>query len=350
MVPDSLAPAFSTIQSAEACTELGAFGHEIPIADLCNQVYPVLAELVRGRCQLGAVSLLCPRKTGADNPLKLLVSATSGQPVAVIHCSTRVSPKLVERGQTNIRTVREKLPEDLAAPILEPLLSGRVDGLSFVLSPYCRALSRSRLGWFMQRRGLASRVWRWLVGAARATVHAPKPRETRERVERPLEYMTACQPMTPQIRQAADHALQRLRAGRWRPHLTLVHNDFWKDNILLPDPRSPLLPPAGSRPAFYIIDWAGASMEGHGIYDVARFARSFALPRRLLRALLDDYCAVLGCDPADTVSALLAALGCIGLDIEHFPLDRFIQLSRVCYESVVQAIEPAWPQAHAAPR
>ena len=45
-----------------------------------------------------------------------------------------------------------------------------------------------------------------------------------------------------------------------------------------------------------------------------------------LRSELEIHCQILGCDIVDAPSYTAAALGALGLNLEHFPEDRYVQL------------------------
>lgn len=265
----------------------------------------------------------------ADNPVKCVFRSRAGQPLAIAMLSRPAFPSLVERSVLNIRAARACLPASLAAPILEPLVAGTVDSLSYTVFPYCRPTSNSRIGWRLQRVFLGRRVFRWLAQvyrASRRTVFTDE--EAASSILRPLEFILGCDVLSPATRDAAAMALRRYHAGQWRPSLHVSHNDFWKGNVLLTNPVNPLLDSGRSR--FFVIDWAGSSTRGQPIYDLLRAAMSFRLPRRKLAKTLAIFCRFMNCESIDCMGSLLAGLGWIGLHREHFPLGRFAQVAEDC--------------------
>ncbi len=317
----------------------GAMITEFPINKLSQVIAQQLSTHFHRDLGFGKLSVIDPKKTVLDNPVKLLASSTRGRPLAVVICANPQAPTLVERGHQRILAARELLPSELAANVLAPVAAGHFDGLSYVVLPYCRQLSGSRLAWRIQRAKLRPHVLTWLRGVVRTTGRNSTAQQVRTLVDKPLEFMAWCEDLGVGTRQAAKNALRRLRAGVWKPSLTLAHNDLWRGNILLPDLHNPLLEGGNPQPRFYIIDWSGASRQGQTIYDLIRVGRSFCMPQRIVRAELLEYCKILDCELVDCMSCLLVGLGAIGLNLEHFPFGRFIQLSESCFADMALLID-----------
>ncbi|MGE5609504.1 MAG: hypothetical protein ACM359_09635 [Bacillota bacterium] len=279
---------------------------------------------------MGEMSLLCERKPVADDSLKVLIRNKAGLPTAVLLCSSPVQPELVGIGIERASQARCLLGTDWGRVILEPLLAGRIDGCSYGVFPYCQPLSKRWLGWIVQRSRLWPGLRNWLRGVIRMTASEPTEEQRNRDFLLPLEQLAGDSRMNDRIRSEAKVAIRRLAIGQWKPQYVLAHNDLWRDNILLM--------PGHNRLAWYsvgdfaIIDWPGADLKGHAFYDLIRLARSFGLPKWLLRRELDVHCRLLNCHTEDARGYLLAGLGYLGMHLECFPADRYVQCVSSCCE------------------
>ena len=157
---------------------------------------------------------------------------------------------------------------------------------------------------------------------------SPAARELR--FEQPLEHLLGRDGVESRVRSAAERALGELRDGKWAARHVLMHGDLWAGNVLLDG--------SGRRARPVIIDWPGARVQGHAIFDLARFARSFRTRPSRLRRELDRHAEVLGCSREQTLGHLLAALGSQGLDLEHFPVARYLKMVSICFDTLSEAL------------
>jgi len=279
-----------------------------------------------------ALAVMGGRGDVADSTTKACVVNARGKSVAVVLCASDRSPAMVARGVERAEQARTMLGSALGSVILKPLDTGQIEGRSYVVLPYCRTLKRSHWGWKFQRRWLVPYVLRWLHGAAEVTaVPAPADFAT------PLGHMHEHPHLSEATRHLASAALGRLDSGKWAPRHALDHNDFWKSNLMLP-PADRL----GPRPVypFVVIDWVGANPRGHGVYDLLRFCKSMRLDAPRIDKELRTHCEALGSDRADAMGHLLASLGHIGLNIEQFPMDRYVKLVDSCVRTLHEATQP----------
>jgi hypothetical protein len=261
----------------------------------------------------------------ADATSKFLLWNESGRPTGFLLCSSRASPLFVRRSVDRAAAAREVVGEELSSAIIDPAYTEYVDALSFAVFPYYPALSSNRwiLAW--QRRRLRGRLLEWLSLANLKTLSRVEQCEIIHDWESPLRRIAQESP----FQQSAAHAIDELRAGNWKPRFVLSHGDFWLGNIL----RAP----RRSRWPFVIIDWAGSSVRGYAIYDLIRLAKSVGLSAAALRDEIDIHCAALDCTRAQAGHYLLAALGNIALNLEHFPRDRFTAMAESCWETFTAA-------------
>lgn len=273
----------------------------------------------------------------ADAPAALRVNDSAGRPLAAILCSAPEAPGMVQRAMSRALEARARLGADAARPILEPLMQGQVRGLSYAVLPWCDSPSTLRPLWWLQRRALRAALLDWLHRVAVATAREPASDDIERRFVAPLRHVAALPAASEPVRHAAAQAIERLARGVWQPRTVLMHGDLWKGNVLLrPAPFG--TPRLDWAERLVIIDWAGADLHGHAFYDLVRLSYSLGLPAGTLRAEVARHCAVLGCTPRDAMSSLLAALGQIGLALEHFPPAQYAHMVEQCCATLAPAI------------
>lgn len=247
------------------------------------------------------------------------------RPAAVALWSGPAAPDMVGRGVLRAREARSLLGPRLGGVVLEPIAFGEAEGRTFAILPWRRPLSRSHLGWRLQRPMIAARVLGWLDEAARQTA-AQGPSDFRT----PLAHAEADAGLPNDLRADAAAALSRLERGAWSPRHVLDHNDLWKSNVLLGGAD-------GAAVQITIIDWAGSNPAGFGVYDAVRFGKSMRLSPGTLHRVLTRQCAALGSDRADAMGHLLAAIGRLGMHLDQFPRERYATLAASCWRSVREA-------------
>jgi len=296
----------------------------LELADaLAGPVGEALASIAR----VGSIEPLGPDKPVADQTYKYLVVSSEGKHLAVVLCSPRVSPGLIARGNRRAAEAKRALGPELGAVVLDPLGEGRVDGLSYVVLPYCEPLGEKRLAGWLQRRRVRPRVLDWLLGLTRQTMRDVSEADRHGRFIRPLGRLASAVDACDDVRRAAEWGLKSLEKGGWTPRYVLMHNDLWKGNILL-----------DRGGGIVVIDWPGSLMDGYGVYDLLRLADSFGLGDRALGEQVRAHCRVLGCDPRDAVSHLAAGLGHMMDHLDHFPMHRFLPLAEKCVRRITSVV------------
>lgn len=287
---------------------------------------------------IGSLELLDRRSIVSDDPSKVLVRGLGGRPLAMALCSCSAAPRLAERGARRAEASRHVLGEHLGSVILEPVLTGEIGGLTFVVLPWYESLATSHWGWAVQRTWLRPFALRWLREANHAAVRHHRGTEARQSFVTALEHL-AGRSLSDPIRREVDYFLERLERGRWVPSHTLDHNDLWSSNFLRAHSR---VHERRSEFPFVIIDWLGAQPKGYGMYDLVRLAESMQVGRLTLRHEIAGHCEALGCEPADAGGHLLACLGGLGIHLEHFPEERFAGLVQWSW-SILRSAQPAPP-------
>lgn len=304
------------------------------ISQLRSILIERLEVLLQERGGVGEISLLQLPEKVADDTLKVLITNQEGRPVAVILWSSSVEPQHVATNIQRAREAKAALGNKWGSSVLEPILAGEIDGRSFGVFPYCEPLANRWLPWLLQRIRLWPGIRDWLRAAIYKTVTETSDIERTTDFLHPLHFLADNEHLSHSVRRSAARAADRLSQGQWVPRYILAHNDLWKANILLRNnhPYSWRIHPG----AFVIIDWAGAQLRGHAIYDLIRLALSLRLPRRILFDELGVHCKLLQCDHSDAHSYLLASLGYLGLHLNHFPESRYHACVEECCSMVTR--------------
>ena len=298
------------------------------VGDVLNAlIYSPESLLVERTLGVDRVADLRPFTAAAplpDSTRKYLAFDHVGRYFAMVVVSPDAAPSVVAR-QLERQDLARRVLGPLGHVILEPLQSGTVDGLTYAIYPFCQPVYKSRVAWALQRVRLRQAVLTWLRAATEATLDRPTTQEREQTFAEPLRHIAALEVMPKALRDGASAALMRLEAGAWEPRICLMHGDLWRGNLLL-------APGCRRWDRFAIIDWGGSLVHGYGIFDLIRLAISMKLTGRRLEREVRGHCRILGCDLIDAPSYLLAALGYTGMNLDHFPLDRFVEMSSGCWD------------------
>lgn len=292
-------------------------------------LHECLEPMMRDHGGLGEVRLLCEPKPLLDDVLKLCISSADGTRRVVFRCSSAAAPHTVRRESENKRKAKDLLGAELGAVILDPLLEGELDGRSFSVLPLCRNLRDGRVAWRLQRYFLRKRMLDWLRLVTARTTAQPSPADIMRDFALPLYALSQHELLSLSIRNDAQAALELLSSAKWTPRYVIAHNDLCKGNILLRQngQREP-----GSFGDIVLIDWGGANLRGHAIYDLICLGYSLGLPARNLVAELEAHAKLLGCDWAGIKAYLLSSLGYLGTHLEQFPVAHYYAKVELCYQ------------------
>jgi hypothetical protein len=176
-----------------------------------------------------------------------------------------------------------------------------------------KPLSSNRVLAKIQKIIIAPSILRWLNDVAVHTLHRGESTQLASFVEELISVSS----LPEYIKSLAVVSRLGFLTGEIAPLSVLQHGDlgFW--NVL----RAP------SQPAgFIIIDWPGATVDGSPFFDLVKFASSIgATPKQLLQ-YLQRYSDSIECNAAMALPYILAGLGRLHLELEHFPENRFIAL------------------------
>ena len=284
------------------------------------------------------ISLLSQANSVADGTTVLLLRDAMGQSRAVVLCAAPASPELVQRAVHRARQAKMILGPSLGAHILDPLMEGSVQGLSYAVMPYCNSLSNFRPVWWIQRALLRPSILEWLLRVTECTVHDVEPADIERSFAAPLRVVAELNLLNGRLRAAAERAAERLHGGEWSPKFVLMHGDFWKGNILI-RPKDHAGEKQQWRDRFIIIDWPGSAIRGYAIFDLIRMSQSMRLNTRNLRREIAGHCQLLKCKVTDSMSYLLAGLGHVAMSLEHFPVDAYARMADSCFATLKETLD-----------
>lgn len=268
----------------------------------------------------------------ADGVLKLLIRDESRKPLAVALCSAATCPDLVERGMNRAAAAKTTLGRQLGSVILDPLLHGRLQDLSYSLLPYRRPLSPSKWVRLLQRSCLRRGLLNWLRAATKVTRRSVSLESLESWFLSPLSALADSKTASRTVRELAATALQALVDRRWTPQHVLMHGDLWEGNVLLDDGRNSLSEPIAHSHGFILIDWPGSLVQGYPIFDLIRLANSMSVSRARLARELVEHCRILECDVNHAVHHLAAALAYLHSHLGHFPPILFSRMAQACID------------------
>lgn len=285
-----------------------------------QQTADFASKILQEPIDLKSVAVLGSGKIGIpDATIKCRIDGATTTAFAII--SAQAAPDLVARGTDNIRAVRQRLPRDVGRTVLQPIGEGRVGGMSTAIWRWQRPMfSNARLIRKAQIRVRRHRLLDWSYDfIAGGLARGPGENEVAGRFIPDLERVALDARHGEAMRADAHRALDRLHGGRWANLVSSVeHGDLWHGNFLTGR--------RGDAP-LYVIDWAGARLDGYPMYDFARLSMSLGVTPSTGRRIVRRFADLLDCTPEDLVGYLLCSLGSLSDRLEHFPPDRYYAMA-----------------------
>ena len=298
-----------------------------------NIPWGTVHDILDKRAEMATVPTLLASPSLPDGTYKFLLRDARGRRSAVLILSSPASPMMVARAMDRAMQAKDVLGPVLGGVILTPLATGETNGRTFAILPYCRPLSENKLGWLLDRQRLRPMVFRWLRHVTEVTASAPPADRIQSDFVAPLQALADNTLLDADIRNEAIRTADQLDAGRWKARYVLAHNDLWKGNILKTHHAAGLLGRAAGY-QFVLIDWPGSALRGYAMYDLVRLARSMQLSAAALAGEVIAHCTLLQCEPRDALSHLLVSLGAMGMNLEQFPVERYVAVVRDCCNTV----------------
>tara|TARA_R110002096_G_scaffold281703_1_gene475778 strand:+ start:1516 stop:2466 length:951 start_codon:yes stop_codon:yes gene_type:complete len=290
-----------------------------------------------GKVEIGELQHLPGPNRVVDETTKVLVKDPRGQPVSFVLISPSVDPEIIARGMQLAAESKLRLGPWAGRVIFDPILEGRLGGLSYAALPYYRPITGGRLRRRFFQMVLRPGLLDWVAAVVEATAEPAAVDIVNESFELPLAHLAESLLVEPAMRRAAEVSLGRLQEAAWRPRHCLMHGDLWQGNIL----SAPAIVDGKRlrpRDRFFIIDWPGAVPRGYPMFDLARLLMALRVGRTTASVQVARHCRILECEQIDALSHLLAALGSIGMKLGHFPPENYAQMSNHCFSTVSRAI------------
>lgn len=254
---------------------------------------------------------------GEDTQIRFIVFNSAGSPTLFVMISVPKHPITVLVAADCAISVRERLGVTLGSCVLAPLEVGIADGAYFAISPYC--FPRNRWEIYRQRKQLLT----WLNEVVRHTAVDSLPEEIEHQFIQPLLALSQYSDLPDPIMALVQQAIIELKTERWRPRLSLAHNDLHRGNILLSPKEGKYLYP------FMITDWGGLRLTGNSINDLIHLAQDLKLSPLQIAPYLKVHCEVLECDPLIVKNYLFSSFSVFLLNPEICPYpDIAIALSK----------------------
>lgn len=286
--------------------------------------------------QYGKLELLSQSTSVADGISVFKLYNNANKLYAVVLCSPLSSPNLVMRTMHRSHQAKTYLNISTGKHIIEPIFEGKIDKLTYSVLPYCYELSKSRLYRKTQSIFLKRVIFDWLVDVTKYSAKDVDQPTAHLNFVAPLQHLASLKCLSEQIRKKSSFAIERLLAKVWKPKHVVMHGDLWVGNILLRADAN-IFNTINPYDNFVITDWAGSEVNGYAIYDLIRLAESMNLSPKKLKVEINKHCNLLECDFIDATSYLLAALGFIAMNLEHFPLNRFACMAESCFSTLSKA-------------
>lgn len=256
-----------------------------------------------------------------DATTKIIARDPRGKPSGFVLMSSPVAPGMVRRGTDRARTVADALPENLAHVIIRPLAEAEYRGCTFALFPFRTPVATGRLRRKWQQRRLGHALLDWKAAVSARTANPCSQPNSRTAFRTALHAASTYDGLPPTLKQAAQHALERMEHDAWLPCSTMAHNDFWWSNVVLSPPDE------SADHGFQVVDWASARLDGFGVYDLLRMLGSLGLPTSKGQYWIKREAEALRCDVKDLEAHLAASLGDLSMHLEHFPRHRFVTMA-----------------------
>ncbi len=259
-----------------------------------------------------------------DSPYKYYLPGIKPENDAVLMVSREAFPDFIERAVNNSRKAHALLSDQLSSVVLEPANDGRYRDLSYAIWPEHRPISDSRLIRKLQKKWLDPKVFTWLNGIAKDSMNQNIDEKSVDQfISTPLECIATNPQLSDNIHSYATKALQHLNTKKWTPITILQHSDFWLGNILFlkKTTRS-----SANNFGFCVIDWGGAQTHGAPVFDLVRYCISTHVSISRAREEFLRYAKTIQIEPRELIYHLICALGQIGMNLEQFPENRYLEM------------------------
>lgn len=256
-----------------------------------------------------------------DDTMKFLVKDSENNNIAFILCSYSEFGVIPLRNMNKSNELKTNLTKQSGSVLLTPILEGEVEGVCYVVWPYCEPLKSSFIAKQIQLLNVKPTVLNWLRDVTEESLCKLEEIDVAEHFAGPLKRFGARDDLDARVKDTINMQVQSLEEGQWLPHFVLAHNDLWIGNVLI-----------NKHNGVTIIDWASAHYKSFAIYDLVRLSMSLKLSKRVFHRELQAHCQILQCETKDSMGYLLASLAFLSENLDHFSEDRFLMLVKKCFD------------------
>ena len=268
-----------------------------------------------------------------DATLALYVDGVRPSDDVVVLVSNPRHPHVVGEDVEAARRVRSRAGAELGAKIIVPRVSSEHEGRTYAALPRLHTMPNHRVLRRLARGRVAGCVMAWAAELA-AESRTPGPADPGEHDRlflAPLRHVCDDTKAASDIRSFAERAVALLerrddRTGQIAPFTTIEHGDFWVGNVLFDRRRWPGA--SALFGGFHLIDWRGVRMDGYPCADVVRLCYSlWGAQSKRCGPLLAKYRRRLGLTEFEMSLYTVLSLGRLGMNLDHFPPERYAALS-----------------------
>lgn len=296
------------------------------VADLLKKEFN---DVSIGGKELERAVYLCPPRKVVDDTTKILICDKKHKKVAVLICSFLKYSDLPERNFNYAVQIKKALGPEVGKIVLEPLFYGRKEGVSFAAWPYCTPISSNKVLKYIQLSRLKPVLFKWMKLSTKLTLNNPDDGELENDFLIPLTNLLKRKELGEIICNEIYLTIKKLNSGIWKPFFVMAHNDLWLNNILLKEKWWK---------EFVLIDWAGGRLKSYAIYDLVRISRDLNIPQKVFYNELAALCKILECEIEDSKSYLLSSLAHLGMNLDQFPENRYLELTKSCCNYLFSAV------------
>lgn len=302
----------------------------VPIDLIIGSIKNTLADKLNSLGGYSHAELISDGKTVSDATTKAIIYNNKGEKVAFLLCGYNKFGDICKRNLDINARVKIELGEDCGSALLDPIMSGETGGIEYSVWPFCETLTYD-LGFLDRKLQLflyRPIIFNWLRDVNRNSLEVVKDQDIESDFIAPMLQLSDRSGISSRIREEILWQVNSLEIKYWSPYYVVAHNDFWEGNILIANPSEDIA----------VIDWAGGSLKGFAIYDLARMAMSLNVSRFTFYRELNAHCSILECSRRNALGYLLASFAHLAENLGKFPEDRFIQLLNNCFSYLEERI------------